>query len=78
MKHRPLGIALGAARSVTFCALPVQSGEAPPDAIVSAAGNAQYKTVQPAVNAAPQNTRATNRWTLLIKPGTYQEIICVQ
>lgn len=58
--------------------LPILSFAAKPDAIVSSDGSAQYKTVQEAINAAPQNTRVTNTWTILIKPGTYKELIYVQ
>jgi pectinesterase len=51
---------------------------ADPDAIVAADGSAQYKTVQAAINAAPQNTTADHVWTILVKPGTYREIVYIQ
>jgi pectinesterase len=49
-----------------------------PNAVVAADGSGQYKTVQDAINAAPQNTRASNRWVIFIKAGTYRELVYVQ
>jgi pectinesterase len=49
-----------------------------PDAVVAADGSGQYKTVQEAINAAPQTTSAANRWTILVKAGTYREVVYVQ
>jgi len=46
-----------------------------PNAVVSHDGSAKYKTVQEAINAAPHNATATNRWVILIKSGTYKEQI---
>jgi pectinesterase len=48
------------------------------DAIVAADGSGQYKTIQEAVNAAPQLTSRDRPWTILIKPGTYRELVYVQ
>lgn len=48
------------------------------DATVAADGTGQFKSVQEAINAAPQTTSAARRWTILVKPGTYKEIIYVQ
>ncbi len=48
------------------------------DAIVAADGTGQFATVQEAINAAPQNTSATSRWIILVKPGTYREVVYVQ
>lgn len=48
------------------------------DAIVATDGGGQFKTVQDAINASPQSTSATSPWTILIKPGTYKELIYVQ
>jgi len=48
------------------------------DAVVAADGTGQYKTVQEAVSAAPQLADPPNFWTILIKPGTYNEIVYVQ
>ena len=49
-----------------------------PDAVVAADGSGQYATVQEAINAAPQNTSAANRWTIFVKSGTYREVVYVQ
>ena len=51
---------------------------AAPDAIVSADGSASYRTVQEAINAVPQNTSAKDPWTILIKPGAYNEVVYIQ
>ena len=48
------------------------------DAIVAADGTGQYKTVQAAIDAAPQLTRDDAPWTILVKPGTYREIVYIQ
>lgn len=48
------------------------------DAIVDANGAAQYKTVQEAINAAPQLSSAGKKWTIYVRAGTYRELIYVQ
>jgi pectinesterase len=48
------------------------------NAIVDAGGGADYTTVQDAINALPQNTRAERRWTIFVRAGTYRELIYVQ
>jgi pectinesterase len=48
------------------------------NAIVDAGGGADYTTVQDAINALPQNTRADRRWTIVVRAGTYRELIYVQ
>lgn len=48
------------------------------DAVVAADGSGQYKTVQEAVNAAPQLTSHDRPWVIVIKPGTYRELVYVQ
>jgi pectinesterase len=48
------------------------------NAVVAADGSGHYKTVQEAIFAAPQTTNSSNRWVILIKPGTYKELIYVQ
>jgi pectinesterase len=45
---------------------------------VAADGGAQFKTVQEAVNATPQNASASNQVFIRIKPGVYKEVIYVQ
>jgi pectinesterase len=50
-----------------------------PDAVVAADGSAQYKTVRAAIDACPQLTKTGSpRWTILVKPGTYRELIYIQ
>ncbi|HKV98556.1 MAG TPA: pectate lyase [Vicinamibacterales bacterium] len=49
-----------------------------PDAVVASDGSAQYRTVQEAINAAPQSTDANHRWVIFIKAGTYHELVYVQ
>ena len=48
------------------------------NAVVAADGSGDYRTVQEAINAVPQNTSASNRWIIFIKAGTYRELIYVQ
>ena len=48
------------------------------NAVVAADGSGNYKTVQEAIDAVPQNTSASNRWTILVKAGTYRERVYVQ
>ncbi len=54
------------------------AGEPPPVAVVAGDGSGQYRTVQDAINAAPQNLAADRRWVILVKPGTYKELVYVQ
>ena len=46
-----------------------------PDAIVAADGSGQFETVRAAIDAAPQITRAGKQWTILVKAGTYRELL---
>jgi pectinesterase len=55
-----------------------RSPGAAPDAVVAADGSAQYRTVQDAINAAPQDTGADRRWVIFVKVGTYHELLYVQ
>ena len=48
------------------------------DAVVAADGSAKYKTVQEAINAAPQLAAPGKIWTILVKPGIYHEVVYVQ
>ena len=50
---------------------------AKPDAVVAADGTGQYRTVREAIDASPQITHAGSHWTILVKPGTYRELIHV-
>jgi pectinesterase len=48
------------------------------DAIVAADGTGDYKTVQDAIDAVPQNTSAGRRWVIVVRAGTYRELVYVQ
>lgn len=48
------------------------------DAVVAADGTGNYKTIQDAIDAVPQNTRAANRWVIAVRPGVYRERVYVQ
>jgi len=67
-----LAIFLSAATTTTAAA-PSTS-----DTVVAADGSGQFKTVQDAVNAAPQLTSRDRPWTILIKPGIYRELVYIQ
>jgi pectinesterase len=45
---------------------------------VAADGTGQFKSVQEAINAAPQTRSALVPWTIRIRPGTYRELVYVQ
>lgn len=55
--------------------LPLHAGV---NATVSADGSATFRSVQEAINGAPQNTSAENPWTILVKPGRYNEVVYIQ
>jgi pectinesterase len=86
---RLLGIALTLA-TVISSAIASDGGATPPsrisekasipqaNAIVAADGSAEFKTVQAAINAAPQTNSRDQPWTILIKPGTYRELVYIQ
>src|SRR5262245_20395007 len=46
------------------------------DAVVSGDGTGKYRTVQAAIDAAPA-THSSGRWVILIKPGSYREVVHV-
>lgn len=48
------------------------------NAIVAADGSGQYRTVQEAVNAMPQNTSIDRPWMIFVKAGEYKELVYVQ
>jgi pectinesterase len=55
------------------------SAFAAPDAVVAADGSGQYRSVQDAINAAPQLTSpAAPHWEIFVKAGTYHELVYVQ
>ena len=50
-----------------------------PDAIVAQDGSGQYTSVQEAINHTPARfSKNDRRWIILIKPGTYREIVYIQ
>jgi pectinesterase len=53
------------------------SGAAVDSVVVALDGSGDFKTVQEAINAAPQLTDPAKPWTIRIKPGTYHELIYV-
>ena len=64
-----------AAADTAFAAKPPPK----PDAIVAADGTGKYKTIREAIDASPQYVRDTGRrWTILVKPGIYHELVYVQ
>jgi pectinesterase len=56
------------------CALPLAAA----NATVAQDGSGDYRTVQEAINAAPQTVTADNRWVIFVKAGTYREVVYVQ
>ena len=54
------------------------AAEARYDAIVSADGSGTHTTVQEAINKASPNASEAKPWVILVKPGTYREIVHVQ
>jgi pectinesterase len=56
-------------------ALPI---EVTANAVVAADGSAPFKTVQDAINAAPQDTSPAKRWVIYIRAGRYREVVYVQ
>jgi len=52
--------------------------EAGVDAVVAADGTGQFKTVRAAIDACPQITHPGKHWTILVKNGTYRELVYIQ
>ena len=48
------------------------------NATVAQDGSGDYRTVQEAINAAPQSLTADSRWVIFVKAGTYREMVYVQ
>jgi pectinesterase len=48
------------------------------NATVAQDGSGNYRTVQEAINAAPQTLTADGRWVIFVKAGTYREMVYVQ
>lgn len=67
--------------TLLLIALVVSGGQAKAvqaDATVAPNGDGQFKSIQDAINAAPQTTSRTKPWVIHIKPGVYRELIYVQ
>ena len=64
--------------AVAFLLLAVNIVSAQTSFVVAADGSGNFKTVQEAINAVPQNTRFDNPAIIHIKPGIYKELIYVQ
>ena len=48
------------------------------NSVVAADGTGDFRTVQDAVNAVPQNTSLDRPWMIFVRAGTYREIVYVQ
>ncbi|MEO5958040.1 MAG: pectinesterase family protein, partial [Opitutaceae bacterium] len=78
MNRSALGVVLGGLLFSTLAAVG-RAKDGKPDAIVAADGSGQYTTVRAALDACPQIAQSGSpRWTILVKPGTYRELIHVQ
>lgn len=64
----------------TFLAVVVLATTAPAkaDKVVAADGSGDFKTVQEAINAAPQLAGSDKPWVIGVKPGTYREVVYIQ
>jgi pectinesterase len=50
-----------------------------PDVVVAQDGSGQYKSIQDAINHAPARSgKSDRRWIILVKSGTYREIVYIQ
>src|ERR1019366_872957 len=66
---------------LVLATLPVAGGRPPiaPDAIVAQDGSGQYTSIQDAINRSPARpSKSDRRWIILVKPGTYREIVYIQ
>lgn len=66
------GFSLGAALLLAGLA-----GASEPSTVVAADGSGMFKSIQEAVNAAPQLTDPAETWTIRVKPGTYRELLYI-
>ncbi|HEU4786079.1 MAG TPA: pectinesterase family protein [Gemmatimonadaceae bacterium] len=46
--------------------------------VVAADGTGDYRSIQEAIDAAPQNTTATDPWVIFVRSGTYRELLYIQ
>jgi pectinesterase len=72
-------ISLAASFFMVAALVPFAAFAASPNATVSPDGSGDFTTVRAAIDAAPQICRDDgHRWVILVKPGTYRELIYVQ
>ena len=72
-----IGILLAAA-AVTSSPATTESSSAS-SAVVAADGSGKFKTIQAAIDAAPQITESgSSPFVIFVKPGTYEELIYIQ
>lgn len=64
--------------AVAQTTLPATLPHITPNAVVAQDGSGQYTTIQAAINASPQTMTRENPWVILVKPGTYKEIVYIQ
>ena len=63
--------------AAVWLAPPLSAGP-PPDAVVAADGSGNQRTIQEAVDKAPQTTTPDHPWVIAVKPGIYHEIVYIQ
>ena len=74
IRSRPIWLWLAGVFTLCFC---ISSARAA-DATVAQNGDGQFKSIQDAINAAPQRTSRDKPWVIAIKPGVYKELIYIQ
>src|SRR6266404_7713539 len=67
-----------AAMLMLVCLGASQQAVAQTNLVAATIGTNQFKTVQEAINATPQNASATNPCVIHVRPGVYKELIHVQ
>ena len=70
------GLLTGLLMSLDVCAGVARAFQT--DATVAPNGDGQFKSIQDAINAAPQTTSSKKPWVIRVKPGIYKENIYVQ
>lgn len=72
------GVVLSLAVTLVSQNAPERRRPAGSDAVVAADGTGDYTTIQAAIDAVPQNTRADRRWRIAVRNGRYREVVYVQ
>ena len=75
-QSRAAGLLVGFLISLYVCAGVARAFQT--DATVAPNGDGQFKSIQDAINAAPQTTSSKKPWVIRVKPGIYRENIYVQ